>query len=167
MLSVILKKDAFEIDTNQDGITIKKIIPEEGQKNYSAVETKTPHFNQLKSNLERSTSKPKDSEDRKKATSPSPTPTPNSASSGGSKPSGGQRKSWVLNSSDPQTKPFEEQKSEADDSDEKPRFGGSKPEEDKIYSVKDNPFVRGNTPTKNVKSTITESKVITKRTEER
>lgn len=132
---------------------IRKIKSEEGERQYSAVETKTPHFNQLKSNLERSASKPKDSDEKKKAVSPAPPSTI-------SKPSGGPRKSWVLNSSDPQTKPFDEKKSVVEESDEKPKTGNPKPEDDaKIYSVKENPYVRGNTPTKTSKVTISESRI--------
>jgi hypothetical protein len=74
----------------------------------------------------------------------------------------------VLASSDPQTKPFEENKSAAEESDEKPKTSTPKPEqENKIYSVKDNPYVRGNTPVKSIKTTITESKLINKPTEKR
>ena len=55
---------------------------------------------------------------------------------------------------------MEEEKSNLYDSIEQPRFGAKNPEqESKIYSVKDNPFVRNNTPNKTVKSVVTESKV--------
>lgn len=156
MLNVILKKDAFTVSTNSDSIIIRKFITEERELQYSSVETKAPQFNQLRSNLERSTSRPKDSEEKKKSNPQ----TPNAPSSGGSKPSGGPRKSWVLASSDPQTKPFEENRSPVEDPDEKPKTVNPKPEqENKIYSVKDNPYVRGITPNKTVKSTITESRI--------
>lgn len=135
----------------------------------------------MRNNLERATSKPK--EDLKsskvepskhsgelKQNGASPTPNSNNAS----KPSGDPKKSWVLASSTPQTKPFEEDQIE--DSDEKPKEHHPKPQDDgKVYKVKDNPFVRGNTPNKSTKPTtenhieksITESQVVRKSADEK
>lgn len=190
-MSVILKKEAFEIETEDDRIIIKKIPKEKNSsRHYSAIETKTPDFNELRNNLERSQNKAR--EDSK---SPRPEPRASSitekkqqgshtpASDNGSKPStsGGQRKSWVLASSTPQTKPFEEDKAERNDSEERPREAHKEPEDDaKIPKVKDNPFVRGSSPSKpvsvakttttvqetSVKKTLIESNV-TKKSEER
>lgn len=130
----------------------------------------------MRSNLERATSKPKEdiksskvepskhsTEDKKNAA----TPTPNSNNP--SKPSEDQKKAWVLASSTPQTKPFEEEQNE--DSEEMPKGYKPQPHDDsKVYKVKDNPFVRGNTPNKTTKTpadsqigkSITESHVIRK-----
>lgn len=77
-----------------------------------------------------------------------------------SKPASDQKKAWVLASSTPQTKPFEGQnsalaESQKVDSDEKPQVNTENPvpktsgEDDKVYKIKDNPFVRGSTPNKN------------------
>lgn len=119
------------------------------------METKTPHFNQLRSNLDRSVSRPKDSGEKKKDASPAP------QSGESNKPSGAPRKSWLLNSSEPQTHPFENLKSVENDLDEKPKTNQPEPEDDsRIYSVKDNPYVRGNTPNKTTnRSSLVESKV--------
>jgi hypothetical protein len=146
------------------------------------VDTKSPDFNELRNNLEKTFNRPKEdlknsraeirqsSKDEKK---PQASRTPNSEA--GSKPSGGQRQSWVLASSTPQTKPFDDQKSGLDESEEKPREVSKTqaPEDDsKIYRVKDNPYVKGSSPNKTVsvakksesqepapKKVVTESKV--------
>jgi len=189
-LNVILKKDAFQIETEEDKIIIKKVPKTKNEmRHYSAIETKTPDFNELRNNLERSINKaredslgskePRQSSIAEKKQQGSQGP----ISENESKPStsGGQRKSWVLASSTPQTKPFEEEKSEENDEEEGPREPHKAPEDDSIIpKVKDNPFVRGNSPGKPVtvaktttvqetvvKKTLTESSNIVKKKDER
>lgn len=153
-------------------------------KDYSSVETSTPQFNELRQNLEKLTSKPKP-EDLKKPKGPasqekrdnSASPTPENES----KATSDRRKSWVLANSGLQTKPFEDQnpdlaESQQLDSDEKPKQNQEAPtqksppqDDSKVYKIKDNPFVRGSTPTKNqpeVKKSLTASRegVSTRRT---
>jgi hypothetical protein len=195
MLSLILKKDQFDIDVREDCINIRKLAQkrdasreptENPTKEYTAVETSTPHFQELKQNLEKLTNKPK-AEDLKNSRGPTSvekkeaTSSPNT-DNGSKQASGGPRKSWVLASSTPQTKAFEESNlttSQNLDSDEKPQenketpVSKTNPEEDsKVYKIKDNPFVRGSTPTKNppteTRKSVTTSReaVVTKRTVE-
>lgn len=75
-----------------------------------------------------------------------------------SKPSSGPRKSWVLNSPIPPTKPFDDPKSALETSqivdqrtpEEKKLSRENYPEDpSKIYKVKDNPFVKSNSPNRN------------------
>lgn len=192
MLSIILKKDQFDVDVKDDVLTIKKLPPkpdnpgepsENPTREYSAVETSTPQFQELKKNLEKLTNKPKP-EDLKNSRGPisgekkENTASPNT-DNGSKQTSGGPRQSWVLQSSTPQTKAFDGENpnltnSQKIDSDEKPLDRSDVPapksseDDSKVFKVKDNPFVRGNTPNKKepeIKKTVTSSRegVVTKK----
>lgn len=183
------------MDLKDDCITIRKLPQnresskdptENPTREYTAVETTTPQFQELKKNLEKLTNKPKQ-EDLKTSKGPASSSvekkeanaSPNT-DHGSKQASGGPRQSWVLGSSTPQTKAFDGvngnlAESQRLDSDEHPQENtetpATKPSQDddsKVYKIKDNPFIRGSTPTKNqpeTRKSVTSSReaVVTKK----